>query len=338
MGHMERPTWVLVARITLVLVMVLGIPLAIIWTILIPLAQTGQPPDWTGFGAALWTGTGVNVGLPRSIHFSLAQPSKTLWDWLGLIVVPLVIAVVGWRFTQQQGQTERKIAAENQYEAALETYLDRMSELLLDPHELQQHPQFKVIAQSRTVTTLRRLDGSHNASVLRFLRESGLLGAGGRTVVIDLSGADLSGADLSGTDLSGLNLAYTNLEGAVLSGAYLAEANLERAILRQARLDDANFFRAKLIHADTRESNLQRANLNETILTNANLQGANLRGAMLVGANLKQANLSWAILDGANVFNAVLDDAAPPYRHLMENTSLKGTIMPDGSRQRRWRL
>jgi len=67
---------------------------------------------------------------------------KTLWDWLQLLILPAVLALGGYLFnyttskneqksTQLRDQTERDIALDNQCEAALQTYIDKMSELLL---------------------------------------------------------------------------------------------------------------------------------------------------------------------------------------------------------------
>lgn len=82
---------------------------------------------------------------------------KTLWDWLqlfGMLAIPLVLALGTLWFStqqrqmsdemmknqhdtalvmsQQQRETACAIAEDQQREAALSTYLDRISELLLD--------------------------------------------------------------------------------------------------------------------------------------------------------------------------------------------------------------
>src|SRR2546430_17242879 len=67
---------------------------------------------------------------------------KTLWDWLQLLIIPVVLAVGGYLFNyttsrnernaaDKRNQTERELGLDNQREAALQTYLDKMSELLL---------------------------------------------------------------------------------------------------------------------------------------------------------------------------------------------------------------
>src|SRR5256886_15631702 len=88
--------------------------------------------------------------------FNVNVPSlrgKTLWDWLQLLIIPAVLAVGGYAFTyttsrndraatekrtqaereaaERHAQTERDIALDNQREAALKEYFEKMSELLL---------------------------------------------------------------------------------------------------------------------------------------------------------------------------------------------------------------
>jgi uncharacterized protein YjbI with pentapeptide repeats len=324
------------------LVGVLVALVVVVWPIL--LTWTGSPPEWTGFGPI--------GGAPNSAHISLVQPAKTLWDWVQLLsalLVPVVVGFAGLSFTRKQSATERKIAddrlleerrlaEDRQREAALETYFDRISQLLLDEgtrgHAHEHHVQ--AVARARTVTTMRRLDGERNGSLLRFLRESHLMDVHGAP--IDLSGADLTGAHLGNTDLSGINLSGATLRGAdlrnaTLSGTALNEADLSGATLSGANLTTANLVEAILIGADLRAAylreanasgaNLREANLSGATLINADLSGASLRGADLSGANLIGANLSGAYLQDTNLDEAEMRGAIIHGADLSEATMSK---------------
>src|SRR5437667_5380957 len=77
---------------------------------------------------------------------------KTLYDWMQLLFIPVVLAVAGFWFNHRErkaaelrveterkaadrhNQTEHDIASDNQREAALQEYIDKMSELLLEKH------------------------------------------------------------------------------------------------------------------------------------------------------------------------------------------------------------
>src|SRR5689334_13946366 len=87
--------------------------------------------------------------------------TKTLWDWLDLLIIPAVIAVGGYWFSRAEKRYEIDIQDNRLQENTLQTYLDGMSELLLD-YELcnpNSNAQSRRIARSLTLTTLRRLNG-----------------------------------------------------------------------------------------------------------------------------------------------------------------------------------
>src|SRR5215472_10573817 len=60
--------------------------------------------------------------------------TKTLWDWLnllGVFAIPVVVGLGAAWYTAQQAQVSDRENTDNQREAALQTYIDKMSELLL---------------------------------------------------------------------------------------------------------------------------------------------------------------------------------------------------------------
>jgi Pentapeptide repeats (8 copies) len=234
--------------------------------------------------------------------------NKTLWDWMQLLIIPAVLAIGGYVFnlttsrneqksTQLRDQTEREIASDNQREAALQAYIDKMSELLLEKklRESAEDDEVRKIARVSTLTVLPRLDNERKRSILQFLYESSLLDRGEQ--IVDLAGAifvgaNLKEADLLLADLREANLREANLTKATLAGANLTKAtlagtNLTGAILVGADLRGANLLLADLREADLREANLLGANLRETNLTGAYLTGAYLRGATVT---LEQLN------------------------------------------------
>ena len=57
--------------------------------------------------------------------------TKTLSDWMELLIIPLFLAGGAFYLNRSERTTEREIAADRQQEAALQAYIDRMSELLI---------------------------------------------------------------------------------------------------------------------------------------------------------------------------------------------------------------
>ena len=226
----------------------------IILIIAIVLIIVGYRFDWTGFN-------GNN------------KSGKTLWDWMQLLIIPLVLAVVALLFnlantrTEQKLATQRyeqdqKIALDKQREDLLQTYLDCMSELLLEKglatKPAEEARDARNLARVRTITILCQLDARRIGYVFAFLREAGLMSNKPNSSIVSLSDADLFKVNLSGANLTQVNLSGANLYGANFGESHLTQANLSGANLTQANLSGAN---------------LSGTNLNETFLTQANLSG-----------------------------------------------------------------
>ena len=269
-----------------------------------------------------WSGTGFH--------------GKTVWDWLSLLIVPLVLASVALLFnhantrterqiTQQRYEQDKEIALDKQQEDILQSYLNRMSELLLEKG-LGISPvdaQVRNVARTRTISILIQLDVRRIGYVFAFLREAGLIDLSSPVIDLkdaDLSkvnwiGANLSGANLSGANFWGANLSETNLSKgnfskAEFNAAFLIGANLKEADFTGAQLNIADFTgaradpdAAKIFRADPE---IFRADLSGAIFTEAQLMGAHLSGANLSGANFSKAYLSGADLSGADLSGADL--------------------------------
>lgn len=315
--------------------LILGTVIAGLIALVLVVFIRGYWVDWA------WTGFG---GRPVDEKY---QEPRSLWDWLGLLIVPLVLAAGGLLFSRaerrndreianrrneeerrraeerteedrkradERAQVDRELAADGLRQAALQDYLDRMSDLLLKEELGASQPGDPVrnVARARTLTVLNRLesDGKRKGSVVQFLYEAELIKLPAPVVDLrdaNLRDAALSFAILSRSALNEVNLMNAELVGAILDGASLDRANLDRANLMWASLEGANLVGASLVGAS---------------LEGANLEGANLDGAWLVRADLMDAGLVRANLTNATVSQDKLADA----------WSLRGATLPNGDK------
>jgi uncharacterized protein YjbI with pentapeptide repeats len=260
---------------------------------------------------------------------------RTLWDWMQALLIPLVLAIGVWWLNRSERETEQRIAVDKQRQDTLDTYLDRMTDLLLN-HDLRASDKgdVKEVAKARTLTALRNLDGKRKGSLIRFLCEARLVNPSDANAVpvIDLSYADLSNADLSSfVSLHWAKLFRANIRNADMNGANLVEANLNATDLSQANLAGANLsavkaFEAIMVEVNMQDADLRGADLRDTKLIRANLRRADLRGAQMDNADLRGANLSGAYLDNATLKDAVLIGA--DLRNSRDRqTSFSGTVL-----------
>ena len=292
-----------------------------------------------------------------------AYSKKTLWDWLQLLIVPAVLAGAALLFNDRNTRTQLDIAADTQREAALQKYIDDISELLLEQElrTTQADDEARSVARTKTLSVLRRLDAERKVTLLQFLHEARLINA--TNPIIRMDGADLREIVLTFVELPGVNLANANLEkadlgNADLEGANFEGANLERAGLRIANLKHANLRKAELSHTNMYYADLEGANLQGVFLFESFLQEADLRGAQLQDARLYKADLSGAALmnaqlqrvdlqdadlsgaympsanlESASLVGANLQHAHVTTEQLARSESLNEATMPDGTKQ-----
>lgn len=257
---------------------IVAIPVITLILMGIYIGYSPQVSKLTGFGGYHSTSTETitysTSPRQRTITRKNDQPGKTLWDWLQLLIVPLALAmglfilsVGGGRVSQQPQQINSQLVENQRLDSLLQSYQDRMADLLLNDHLSQSKPgdPIRVIARARTLSTLLLLDSDHKKALLIFLYQASLIDR--FNTIVSLISSDLSQANLNGLSL--------------------------------------------------RESNLSGANLSRADLSKTDLRGADLRGANLSKADLSEANLSGATVTQNQLAQAI---------------SLKGAIMPDGSR------
>ncbi len=242
--------------------------------------------SWTGFGPYL---------SPAHRQGTDFQRGKTLWDWLQLLFIPIVLAAVGTWFSRQQSQTQEKIATRRQYDQTLQTYIDNMSKLLLEQYLLNppEGSAVREVARAQTMAVLWRLGPTHKGALLQFLHEADLINkptSSARKILdpviplgpISAPQTAQGVAELRVPKVRTANLREANLKGADLHDAYLSMADLRRANLSGADLSGANLSGADLSGADLSATDLSRADLRRAkVTTNQLKQAKSLVDAML---------------------------------------------------------
>ena len=259
------------------------------------------------------------------------RPGKTSWDKASVIIqglgslgilVSIATLIVGvYQFNTQQSASaqmqatqvavNRAQALDQQEQATLETYFDRMSDLLLQHGLATSKPSdpVRAIGEAQTLTALRNVDGNRRGTLIRFLWKAQLVT--GQHPIIPLNTAYIAFANLSNAYLDIINLSQALLTGANFYNSDLHQADLHGADLRGANLSDANLSCYRVSGKDYC----------------ADLSGANLGCYRVSGkdycADLRGADLSGADLKGATGITITQLEK--------QTKTLKGAIMPDGS-------
>jgi hypothetical protein len=268
---------------------------------------------------------------------------KSLWDWLQLLVVPVVLAVAGFLLSDaaqrerdlEVRQSEADFTNSRAQSDALLAYLDQMSSLVVDRRMNSEPPSSdtRMIAQARTLVILASLGRDRKRDPLNLIYELNLINK--YSPYLNLKKANFAAADLSEITLhdaclKDADLRRTNLSGADLRGSDLSNVDLRGADLSDAELSDVSLACANLLpYSERRPAKLNAVHLaNGADPTDIDLNDDRVIRTNLSGANLRGADLSGAYLAGVvGITNEELELQAP---------SLQGATMPDGQKYADW--
>lgn len=240
-------------------------------------ALAPNPPEWTGFGESEVDATKV--------------PAKTLWDWLDLLIIPMVVVIIGGLFSEIEKEKSKKREEERSQNEILESFLQTMTDLIIQ-YKLQNTPtsQTSAIARARINIATNNLNGERKGQVLQFLYESdlinlnpklSLLGANMKKAVLDE--IVLGKSEIKGIYFNQASIKNVNLDGAILTGCDFSEANFSNSSLKNVDLSYSNLTKAKLINLDLTTVNFEGADL-----TKANLKGSKILKEQLDNIFIKQ--------------------------------------------------
>jgi uncharacterized protein YjbI with pentapeptide repeats len=306
-----------------------------------------------------WTGLPAERGDGTAAHPPL--PAKTLWDWLQLLIIPLVLALAAFALNATQADRDRKqeerrvardraIAADRARENTLRAYLQQMSDLITrrglrsaDPTGANDDPT--TLARTLTLITLRRLDAERKSLVVQFLFEAHLIettvywNPENSSASVDSYGerspkVDLSGADLRGVHMRDVVSSYGY--GPKGGGFAIYGTALDGADLRHADFRGLSLMGVSLTRADLRDADFSGANLNGAMFTLACLSGARFNRASIRRDFAEFAFADFKATDGRNVnFSRARLDHADFSRATLTDVNLQGatttgTVWPKG--------
>jgi Pentapeptide repeats (8 copies) len=243
-------------------------------------------------------------------------PQRTVWDWLSLVGIPLaggiVIAGVGYAFNRKQREREEAVERLNAQDTALQSYLDQMSDLLVNQHlrSLPRRSDIHKLGEARTLAALLGLDSDHKRRPLKLVYDLGLITI--KEPLFELENAGLDQADLSELSLRGASVRRADLRGANLHGADLSRSDLSDADLSRANLlpyderhpaklsihnlkdhalpsqKELRFAKAKYyLTGIGHRTHITLVDLTPADLTNTKLEGAILTSAILANTDLR---------------------------------------------------
>jgi uncharacterized protein YjbI with pentapeptide repeats len=280
-------------------------------------------PSWTGFSPD---------DIPKNTTVTpvvIYQLEKTLWDWLQLLLVPIILAFGGFwlsrtenRYSlelQERREEEiREIEDKRAKESVLQSYLDQMTKLLLEHKLVETDEQAIVrkIARAWTISAFESLDGKGRSIVFRFLYESGLLTYSHNSGPI----LEMNGVSLSEMFTYMNNFSNINLRRSQITDSYLAEINMSKSVLTDmlfsdTRLEMCDFEDSDFTDSDLGgnliiECNFRSTRLFKAFMTDTSIRSSDFEGAILTELTAPRITVNETNMKGVNFHKADIEDGS----------------------------
>jgi len=219
---------------------------------------------------------------------------KSFWDWLQLLIVPLMLAFGAFYLNYASETRDKQIAEEGKQQELLKDYFSKMQTLILaektlpksnnkptgspslDQNQPKLSPESQAIARALTLAVLDELDGKRKGKVITYLADSKLITANIKDKdpkpVIDLKNANLKEIEIDNLDMNGQLIDKDTIQGVIIRGADMTNANLEKVYLTY--------------------SDLTGSDLSNATLTTVDLTGAKMESVKLIKTDIKDITIS----------------------------------------------
>ena len=222
---------------------------------------------------------------------------KSFWDWLQLLIVPLMLAFGAFYLNYASETRDKQIAEEGKQQELLKDYFSKMQTLIIETKKSKDSqpkivetkksvettkskdsqpnpdgapllPEFIPIAEALTFAVLDQLDGKRKGKVITYLADSKLITANIKDKdskpVIDLKNANLKEIEIDNLDMNGQLIDKDTIQGVIIRGADMTNANLKKVYLTYSDLTGSDLSKATLTTVDLTGAKMESVKLIET--------------------------------------------------------------------------
>ena len=242
---------------------------------------------------------------------------KSFWDWLQLLIVPLMLALGAFYLNSAADFRDYQIAQEQKHQEILTDYFSKMQDLIVETKKIKETsgykeshpkdqevmllPEFSSTAQALTLSVLEQLDGKRKGKVITYLAESQLI-----TITVDNNKPStqpeikLDGANLDDIELgnNGQRNSLNENEMTIIDQIQIKNANMKRANLSGLRSR----------HSELRGSYLENASLKNVYFTGSTMTASRFINGQITDVDFTGVDLAKTIFDNVKLENITISD------------------------------
>ncbi|WP_238142327.1 pentapeptide repeat-containing protein [Microcystis aeruginosa] len=234
---------------------------------------------------------------------------KSFWDWLQLLIIPLMLALGAFYLNSAADFRDYQIAQEQKHQEILTDYFSKMQDLIVETKKSKQTPgskesnseerlltEFRPTAKALTLSVIEQLDGKRKGKVITYLAESQLITNEPSTQPeIQLDGANLDDIELGN---NGQRNSLNEKEMTIMDKIKIKNANMKRA----------NLSGLQLLDSDLSGSNLENATLKNVEFTGSIMIGSRFINGKITDVDFTDVRLGKTIFDNVKLENITISD------------------------------
>ena len=237
---------------------------------------------------------------------------KSFWDWLQLLIIPLMLALGAFYLNSAADFRDYQIAQEQKHQEILTDYFSKMQDLIVETKKSKQTPgskesnseerllpEFRPTAKALTLSVLEQLDGKRKGKVITYLAESQLITVDNNKLStqpeIKLDGANLDDIELGN---KGQRNSLNEDEMTIIDKIKIKNANMKRA----------NLSGLQLLYSELNGSNLENATLENVNFTGSTMIGSRFINGKITDVNFTDVRLGKTIFDNVKLENIKISD------------------------------
>ncbi|TRU35934.1 MAG: pentapeptide repeat-containing protein [Microcystis aeruginosa Ma_MB_F_20061100_S20] len=245
---------------------------------------------------------------------------KSFWDWLQLLIIPLMLALGAFYLNSAADFRDNQIAQEQKQQEILTDYFSKMQDLIVETKKSKQTPgskesnskerlllEFRPTAQALTLSVLEQLDGKRKGKVITYLAESQLITitADNNVTADNNKPSPQPEIKLDGANLDDIKLGNNGQRNSLNENEMTI---IDKIKINNASMKRANLSGLQLLDSDLSGSNLENATLENVDFTGSIMVGSRFITGQIIDVNFTDVRLGKSIFDNVKLENIKISD------------------------------
>lgn len=298
--------------------------ISLLYLILLLSINPSLAPSWFGIYE-----DPIPLNMPGN-YIIIHQQSKTLWDWLQLLLVPIILILGGFWLNRSESRhslemqksindTNLSIEKERFEDGILNSYINDIAQMIInsDTAKLRTN-RIMAVYKIKTLTTLNRLNSERRNYLIQFLVDSKMLnywdflsdfknihvsGIFFNDVSFDdfkFIGSSISSSRFFSCSIQSSKSSHSDFTSSMfndmkinifdISSSKFIQSSLVKVIFSECKIKDSKFYGSKIQHSSLGNSTIESSDLSCSTISNTNFSDTKFYCCDFIRSSIKDSS------------------------------------------------